>query len=132
ADGLPAAIASRTEAAKAGPTTGRAILVFSDENVSAERAPVPSLLAVGAVNTALLESGHRTRTSLVVQTDDARESHHFACLLGYGAEAVYPRLALATAASMASAGRVGEIGSLRQALLQYRTAIEEGVLKILS
>jgi len=132
ADGLRAAIASLAEGAERAATTGSAILVISDENVSAERAPVPSLLAVGAVNTALLKAGHRTRTSIVVQTDDARESHHFACLLGYGAEAIYPRLALATVSQLASGGRTRDIASPEQALLNYRTAAEEGVLKILS
>ncbi|MFN2589690.1 MAG: glutamate synthase-related protein, partial [Actinomycetota bacterium] len=130
-DGLLRALEHLAEAAVTAAQHGSGIQVVSDENVNDERAPVPSLMAVGAVNTALLESGHRTRTSLVVQTDDARESHHFACLLGYGAEAIYPRLALATAASTAAAGRAGD-ASIRQALLQYRSAIEEGVLKILS
>jgi glutamate synthase (ferredoxin) len=105
---------------------GAGILLVSDSDASVVRAPIPSLLAVGAVNTALMRAGHRTRTSIVVETDDAREAHHFACLLGYGAEAVYPRLALATVAAAA-----GE-GGVEQALLNYRTAIEEGVLKVIS
>jgi glutamate synthase (ferredoxin) len=131
-EGLRRALDHLADAAVTAAQHGSGIQVLSDENVNEERAPIPSLMAVGAVNTALLDSGHRTRTSLVVQTDDARESHHFACLLGYGAEAVYPRLALATAASIATAGRGGGATSAREALLQYRMAIEEGVLKILS
>src|SRR5437763_1474362 len=131
ADGLRRAIASLAEGAERAATTGSAILVISDENVSAERAPVPSLLAVGAVNTALLKAGHRTRTSIVVQTDDARESHHFACLLGYGAEAIYPRLALATVAGLAAGGRARDADPA-DALIAYKQAIEEGVLKVLS
>src|SRR5947209_12879350 len=132
AAGLKAAIEALAEGAERAATTGSAILVISDENVSAERAPVPSLLAVGAVNTALLRAGHRTRTSVVGETDDARESHHFACLLGYRLEAIYPRLALATVSQLASGGRTRDIASPEQALLNYRTAAEEGVLKILS
>ena len=131
-EGLRRAIDALADAAVRAATTGSAILLISDENVDAARAPVPSLLAVGAVNTALLRAGHRTRTSIVVQTDDARESHHFACLLGYGAEAVYPRLALATVAALASRGRTRDAGSPEEVLLNYRNAIEEGVLKILS
>src|SRR5207248_2847478 len=81
---------------------------------------------------ALLRAGHRTRSSIVVQTDDARESHHFACLLGYGAEAIYPRLALATVAAI-TASRGGEdAGAIADALVSYKSAVEEGVLKVLS
>ncbi|MBI4261125.1 MAG: glutamate synthase subunit alpha, partial [Actinobacteria bacterium] len=111
---------------------GSGIMLVSDEAAGPDRAPIPSLLAVGAVNSALLRTGHRTRTSLVVQTDDAREAHHVACLLGYGAEAVYPRLALATVAALAAAGRAGDVEGVEHALLNWRAAVEEGVLKILS
>jgi len=131
-EGLRSALEALADAAERGAVTGSAILVISDENVSSERAPIPSLLAVGAVRTALMREGHRTRTSIVVQTDDCREAHHFACLLGYGAEAIYPRLALATVASLASRGRTRDKGSVEEVLLNYRNAIEEGVLKILS
>ncbi|HEX9823887.1 MAG TPA: glutamate synthase-related protein, partial [Actinomycetota bacterium] len=110
---------------------GNGILLISDERAGPDRTPVPSLLAVGAANTALLRAGHRTRTSLVVQADDARESHHFACLLGCGAEAVYPRLALATVASFGGAGRARDLEPA-DLLHRYRAAIEEGVLKVLS
>ncbi|HVL91162.1 MAG TPA: glutamate synthase-related protein, partial [Actinomycetota bacterium] len=113
-------------------SSGSGILVVSDAAAGPSRAPIPSLLATGAVNTALLRSGHRTRCSIVVQTDDARESHHFACLLGYGAEAIYPRLALATVASLASSGRARDVGSPDEAMRQFKIAIEEGVLKVLS
>src|SRR5439155_385170 len=110
---------------------GSGILMISDENAGPELAPIPSLMAVGAANTALLRAGHRTRASIVVQADDARESHHFACLLGYGAEAIYPRLALATVAGLAASGRARDADPT-DALLAYKAAIEEGVLKVLS
>ncbi len=111
---------------------GGGILIVTDQGADKDRAPVPSLLAVGAVHQALLRAGHRTRTSIVVETDDARESHHFACLLGYGAEAVVPRLALATIAQLVLSGRARGGASVEDALLRYRSAAEEGVLKILS
>jgi len=130
--GLRAAVVALADAAVKAAQHGSGILLISDELVGTDRAPIPSLMAVGAVNTALLRAGHRTRTSIVVQTDDARESHHFACLLGYGAEAIYPRLALASVSSIASAGRARDVSSPEQALMQYRTAVEEGVLKVLS
>jgi len=130
--GLRAALERLSEAAVRAARHGSGILLISDEHADRDRVAIPSLLSVGAVNTALLHAGHRTRTSIVVQTDDARESHHFACLLGSGAEAVYPRLALATVAALAAAGRAGDGSSTAEALLQYRAAIEEGVLKVLS
>ncbi|MFP5224005.1 MAG: glutamate synthase-related protein, partial [Actinomycetota bacterium] len=130
--GMRKALDALADAAERAATTGSAIVVISDENAGPERAPIPSLLAVGAVNTALSKAGHRTRTSIVVQTDDCRESHHAACLLGYGAEAIYPRLALAIVADLAEGGRAREVESPAQAMINLRAAIEEGVLKILS
>jgi glutamate synthase (ferredoxin) len=123
--GLRAAVQRLAATAVRAATLGSGIQIVSDEEASAERAPVPSLLAVGAVNSALVRAGHRTRTSIVVQTDDARESHHAACLLAFGAEAVFPRLALATVAGAAR-------GEPEEALVRWRTSIEEGVLKVLS
>jgi len=125
-EGLRAAVRRLASTAVRAATLGSGIQIVSDEEASAERAPVPSLLAVGAVNAALVRAGHRTRTSIVVQTDDARESHHVACLLAFGAEAVYPRMALATVAAAA------RDGDAEVALLRWRTAVEEGVLKVLS
>ncbi|MFN2543545.1 MAG: glutamate synthase-related protein [Actinomycetota bacterium] len=131
AAGLRRAVEHLAEVAVVAAQHGSGILVISDENAGPELAPIPSLIAVGAANTALLRAGHRTRTSIVVQTDDARESHHFACLLGYGAEAIYPRLALATVASLAASGRAGDADPA-DALIAYKSAVEEGVLKVLS
>ncbi len=111
---------------------GSGILLLSDRAISAERAPIPMLLAVGAVHQHLARSGQRTRVSLVVETDEARENHHFACLLGYGAEAICPRLVLASLAELVKKGRLGEDIPVSEALMRYRNAIEEGVLKVLS
>src|SRR5438874_7199756 len=129
--GLRPAVEHLAEVAVTAAQHGSGILVISDENAGPELAPIPSLMSVGAVNTALLRAGHRTRASIVVQTDDARESHHFACLLGYGAEAIYPRLALATVAALAAGGRARDADPA-DALIAYKQAIEEGVLKVLS
>src|SRR5919204_314506 len=84
-------------------------------------------LAVGAVDAALLRAGERTRTSIVALADDAFSSHHVACLIALGAEAVVPRLAFATAAD-----GTNDEGEVRETLLRLRTAIEDGVLKVLS
>ncbi|HLF70032.1 MAG TPA: glutamate synthase central domain-containing protein, partial [Actinomycetota bacterium] len=132
ARGLAEAIESIADEADQAARIGSGILVLSDAAVSQERAPVPMLLAVGAVHQRLLRAGHRTRTSIVVETDEAREVHEFACLLGYGAEAICPRLALASIADLTQKGRLGEDIPVSEALMRYRSAVEEGVLKILS
>jgi glutamate synthase (ferredoxin) len=94
---------------------------------------VPSLLAVGAVHQALVAAGRRTETSIVVVADDVRESHDFACLLGYGADAICPRLALETVAALAAADKLGgDRPSPAEAQLRFREAVEAGVLKIMA
>ena len=91
------------------------------------------LLAVGAVHHRLVACGLRTLATLVVETDEAREAHHVACLLGYGAEAICPRLALETVAALAAADKVGgDRPSPAEAQVRLRTAIEDAVLKIMS
>jgi glutamate synthase (ferredoxin) len=130
--GMRAAIKSICEEAEQAARIGSGILVISDSAVGPETAPIPMLLAVGAVHQYLMKSGHRTRTSLVVETDEAREVHHFACLLGYGAEAICPRLSLESLANLVDTGRLGEDIPVTEALIRYRSAVEEGVLKVMS
>ena len=72
------------------------ILILSDRAVSAERIPIPALLATAAVHHHLIRQGLRTSTGLVVETGEAREVHHFCVLAGYGAEAINPYLAFET------------------------------------
>jgi glutamate synthase domain-containing protein 2/glutamate synthase domain-containing protein 1/glutamate synthase domain-containing protein 3 len=107
-----------------------ALLVLDDRG---EGAAIPSLLALGAVQGALVDAGLRTRCSVIVLSDEPRESHHFACLLGYGADAICPRLALETLAAMAAADTLGgDRPSPREAQLRFRNAIEDGVLKAMA
>ncbi|MGQ0679728.1 MAG: glutamate synthase large subunit [Actinomycetota bacterium] len=129
---MKAALEKMCEAAGQAARIGSGILLISDRNIGPKRAPIPMLLAVGAVHQHLMESGQRTRTSIVVETDEAREVHHFACLLGYGAEAICPRLSLESLAEITEKGRLGEDIPVTEALIRYRSAVEEGVLKIMS
>jgi glutamate synthase domain-containing protein 2/glutamate synthase domain-containing protein 1/glutamate synthase domain-containing protein 3 len=130
-EGLPRAclrLAAEAEAA----VRGGAELLLVDDLVGG-RCPVPALLAVGAVHRRLVETGLRTRASILVAVDEPRESHHFACLLGYGADAVCPRLALQTLAALAAADKVGgDHPSPAEAQLRFRRAVEDGVLKVMS
>src|SRR5881397_1828493 len=102
---------------------GARIVILSDRAAGRERAPLPMLLAVGAVHQHLLEHGLRTRLGLIAEAGDAWDVHHFAALIGYGAEAVHPWLALESVQ-----GHVAE----EDARGRYRAAAEAGLLKILS
>jgi glutamate synthase (ferredoxin) len=113
------------EALEGGP-----LVVLDDRG---DGVPIPAVLAAGAVHQRLVEAGMRTRTSIVVFADEPREAHDFACLLGYGVDAVCPRLALETVAALAAADKLGgDQPSPAEAQLRYREAIEDGVLKIMS
>jgi hypothetical protein len=112
---------------------GAGVVVVSDVGVDEARCRVPALLAVGAVHQRLLRAGLRTRTSIVAETDEARETHDAAALLGFGADALVPRLVLQTIADLADEGRIGgDNPSASEAQEHYRNAIEDGVLKIMS
>ena len=75
---------------------GKKIIILSDKKISSEFAPIPSLLSVGAVHQHLVEKRIRTQAGLVVEAGDAWEVHHFATIIGYGASAVNPYMALET------------------------------------
>jgi glutamate synthase domain-containing protein 2/glutamate synthase domain-containing protein 1/glutamate synthase domain-containing protein 3 len=132
-EGLEAACVRLAHAAEQAVMDDAELLLLTDEQVEPERAPIPSLLAVGAVHQRLVASGLRTRASIVVASDEPRETHHFACLLGYGADAICPRLALETLAALAVADKLGgDHPSPAEAQARFREAIEDGVLKVMS
>ena len=131
--GLERACRRLADEAERSVRRGAALLVVSDEAVGPLRVPVPSLLAIGAVQQRLIGAGLRWRTALAIDTGEAREVHHVACLLGYGADVVVPRLALATLAALADEGRIGgDRPSPAEAQERFRRAIEDGVLKVMS
>ncbi|HEX2031667.1 MAG TPA: glutamate synthase-related protein [Actinomycetota bacterium] len=112
---------------------GAALVVVSDRAAGAGRAPVPSVLAVGAVHHALLRAGLRADASVVADAGDVRDSHDAACLLGYGADALCPRTALETIAFLSAEGRLGAgAPPLPEAAARFGAALEEGVLKIMA
>jgi glutamate synthase (NADPH/NADH) large chain len=80
------------------------VLILSDRGVNREFAPIPALLAVAGLHHYLIREGLRTRVSLVIETGEAREVHHFALLIGYGASAVNPYLAFETIDGMIREG----------------------------
>jgi glutamate synthase domain-containing protein 2/glutamate synthase domain-containing protein 1/glutamate synthase domain-containing protein 3 len=131
--GLRTALERLGEEAVAHVRDGAGIVVVSDVGADDERCRVPILLAVGAVHQRLLDEGLRTRTSIVAETDEARETHDAATLLGYGADAIVPRLVLQTITDLADEGRIGgDSPPASVAQERYRNAVEDGVLKIMS
>lgn len=109
---------------------GKSILILSDKNIGPGRANIPILLAVGAVHHHLIRERLRMRCSLVCETGEAREVHQIATLLGYGASAVNPYLALATLADLSERGEISK--TYEEAAENYRHALQDGLLKIMS
>ncbi len=109
---------------------GVSLLVISDEGVTAERAPVPILLALGTVNQRLIDDGLRNDTSVIVVSGEPRDAHDLACLIGFGASAVNPYLAIEEVRRMALDGRVASDPVVAQENL--RMALQVGLLKIMS
>ena len=105
------------------------LLILSDRDVGPEYAPIPSLLALGAVHTYLVNRGRRAEISIIMESGEARETMHFALLLGYGASAVNPYLALET---IVSPDVLIEGLSPEHATENYITAVETGLKKTFS
>jgi glutamate synthase domain-containing protein 2/glutamate synthase domain-containing protein 1/glutamate synthase domain-containing protein 3 len=132
-ESLEAACDRLSSAAEAAVRGGAALLLVTDSAGGPARVPVPALLAVGAVHHRLVSAALRSRASILVESDEPRESHHFACLLGYGADAICPRLALETTAALAEADRLGgDRPTPAEAQRRFQEAVEDGVLKIMS
>ena len=129
--GLAASLTALCDGAANAVNDGATILILSDRGVDASRAPIPSLLAVSAVHHHLIRLGNRTQASIVIETAEAREAHHFCTLVGYGAAAVNPYLALETIADLHADGLMGEL-SLDGALKNYLKAANKGILKVAS
>src|SRR5713226_1146611 len=109
---------------------GHNILILSDRGVSAERVPIPALLATSAVHHHLIRQGLRTSTGIVVETGEAREVHHFCALAGYGAEAINPYLAFATIEQIRVENDM-PLGPL-EVQKNYIKAVGKGILKVIS
>ncbi len=130
---LAAALERLAADAAAAVAAGAELIVLTDEAAGDTRAPIPSLLAVQSVQRGLVAEGVRTRCSVIVVADDVRDAHGCACLIGYGADAICPRLALETVAELASDDKLGgDHPSPAEAQARFRDAIEDGVLKIMS
>ncbi len=111
---------------------GFEVIILSDRSLDSQHAAIPSLLACSAVHHHLIRKGVRRRVGLVLEVGDAWEVHHFATLLGFGATAINPYLALASIRQMFNEGEFGENANLEHLKNNYKKAVGLGLLKIFS
>ena len=129
-EGIEASLASLCAEAVDAVKSGHNILIVSDRNVSSTQVAMPALLATSTIHQHLVMRGLRASTGLVVETGSARETHHFALLAGYGAEAVHPYLAMETLVELAQ-GMTGDMSG-DTAIYNYTKAVGKGLMKVMS
>ncbi|MDQ2696080.1 MAG: glutamate synthase large subunit, partial [Pseudomonadota bacterium] len=130
-EGLEAAIRRICAEAEAATRAGKVWLVLSDRAIARDKLPAHALLAVGAVHHHLVEQGLRCNINLVVETATARDPHHIAVLIGYGATLVYPYLAYESLHGLMRSGEIRERDAAKLAE-NYRKGIDKGLYKIIS
>ena len=130
ATGMRWGIDALCEKAEAAVRAGTNIIVLSDRKVSTDRIAIPSLLACASVHHHLIRCGLRTSVGLVVESGEPREVHHFACLAGYGAEAINPYLAFETLAAMRD--KLPGKPEPKEAIKKYIKSVGKGLLKVMS
>ena len=128
---LKSAIIALCDQAVAAVKNNKVVLVLSDRNIQKGKLPIHALLATGAVHHRLIDEGLRCDANIVVETGTARDSHHFAVLLGYGATAIYPYLAYECLSDMARKGELDD-GATPRLATRYRKGINKGLYKITS
>ncbi len=111
---------------------GANLIILSHRNVNAELAPIPSLLACSGLHHHLVREGLRAKAGLILECGDAREVHHFALLLGYGAGAINPYVAFETLDDMIQQNFIKPGVNHAEAVKLYRKAIKKGVVKVMS
>jgi glutamate synthase (NADPH) large chain len=130
---LKAALLRVCDQAEAAVRQGKLVLLLSDRYLVKAKLPIHALLATGAVHHRLVATGLRCKCNILVETGTARDAHHFACLIGYGATAVYPYLAYQTLFDLMRQGVLKMEAIARQELgRSYRRGIRKGLLKIMS
>jgi glutamate synthase (NADPH/NADH) large chain len=130
AAGMRAAIAELCAEAERSVFDGINIIILSDRAANADLIPIPSLLACAAVHHHLIRRGLRTSVGLVIESGEPREVHHFACLAGYGAEAINPYLAFETLLGVRDEA-VRKLDD-KEVVKRYIKAIDKGLLKVMS
>jgi glutamate synthase domain-containing protein 2/glutamate synthase domain-containing protein 1/glutamate synthase domain-containing protein 3 len=112
--------------------SGYTLLILSDRGIDEEYAPIPSLLALTAVHNHLVREGTRTGVALIVESGEPREVMHYSLLIGYGASAINPYLAIESIEDLAKSGELPDGITPDVAVKNYRKAINKGLLKVFS
>ena len=132
-EGLKSAIVRMCEQAQNAVRDGKLVLLLSDRYLIKGKLPAHALLVTGAVHQHLVNTGLRCKCNLLIETGTARDPHHFACLIGYGATAVYPYMAYQVLFEMMRKGRVKLDFATRLELgRSYRAGVRKGLFKIMS
>ncbi|MGZ3300122.1 MAG: glutamate synthase large subunit [Isosphaeraceae bacterium] len=131
AAGMESALESLFEKASTAIAEGASLIILSDRGTTAEMAAIPSLLACSGLHHFLVRKGQRSRAGLLIECGDAREVHHFALLLGYGAGTINPYVAFETLDDMIHQGLLKGM-DYEEAIYRYRKAIKKGVVKVMS
>jgi len=136
ADGKPGSLQSGVERicrySEDAVNDGFEVIVLQDRAIDSDHAAIPSLLAVSAVHHHLIRKGLRGKVGLVIEAGDVWEVHHFACLLGFGATAINPYLALSSIRTMKETGKIKNDISVEQLEKNYIKAVSDGLLKVFS
>ena len=132
--GLATALDRICTEATAAIEAGHSLIVLSDRRISADRVPIPSLLAVGAVHHHLVRQQARTRVGLIIESGEAREVHHHCLLIGYGADGINPYLAFE---SLYQAQRDSLLDQQKfdtddKIVYAYRKGVAKGILKVMA
>ncbi|MBF0460419.1 MAG: glutamate synthase large subunit [Magnetococcales bacterium] len=131
-DGLKQAMVRLCNEVSVSLAEGHGLLILSDRGVSADRIPIPVLLATSGVHHHMIRSGSRNKASIIVETGEAREVNHFALLVGYGASAINPYLAFDLLADLTEQQVLIHGYTPVQAQARYVKAVNKGMLKIFS
>ncbi|MGE7879313.1 glutamate synthase large subunit [Peribacillus muralis] len=116
--------------AKQAISEGISLLILSDHGLTEKNAAIPSLLAASALHQELIRHGNRTKVSIIVESGEAREVHHFASLIGYGVDAIHPYLAYETYKQAVLEGSLAV--SYEETVRKYVRSVTEGIVKVMS
>ena len=129
-DDMETAVDTICSAADIAIENGYNIIILSDKGVSEDKAPIPALLAASGLHHHLIRQGTRMKVSIVLETGEPREVHHFACLIGYGVNGVNPYLAFETVKELVDE-KIIDI-DLETAEANYKKACTKGIVKVMS
>ncbi|MCB0227521.1 MAG: glutamate synthase subunit alpha, partial [Anaerolineae bacterium] len=131
AAGLEQALADLFQAAEDAIADGVNLLILSDRGINQAQAAIPALLAVSGLHQHLIRREQRARVSLLLESGEPREVHHFAVLIGYGAEAIHPYLAIESLGDLIAKGLLNGV-TTAEAQTKYVKAVVKGIVKVCS